>query len=86
MKSIERTMLTSTIGFSRDLIKVGERIVSATETLGADDHASIAERTVRKVGLRMTAAGERLELSVNSLGMRLGYRDGEVSGLVATAV
>ena len=37
---------------------------------------------VWKAGKAITAMGLRLELVANGLGVRLGYRDGDVSGWV----
>jgi hypothetical protein len=82
-KLITSTMLTSALGSAWDIIKTGERISEATEGWGTDEHASLAEGFVKKTGRAITAMGERLELSVNWLAMKLGYSDGEVSGMVA---
>ena len=83
MKSITRKMLTSTMDFSWDTIKAGERIVAFAESWGAkDQHAGFAELSMRQAGTVVTIAGERLELVVNGLALWLGYNDGEVSGMV----
>jgi hypothetical protein len=83
INSITRTMLTGTMGFAWELIWAGQHVVGATALWGADEHASLAERFVGNAGRIITAAGERLELAVNGLAMRLGYNDGAVSGMVA---
>ena len=84
LKSITRTMLTSTMSFAWKLIRTGERVVEGAESWGVNDrHASFAELSVRKVGTVITTGGERLELAVNRVALRLGYNDGEVSGMVA---
>ena len=83
-KLITSTMLTSAMGFSWKLIRAGECVVEAAERWGADDqHAGFAELSVWKLGRAITAGGERLELAVNGFALRLGYGDGEVSGMVA---
>ena len=84
MKSITRTMLTSAMGFAWSMIRAGERGVEAAGGWGADDqHASLAELSVWKAGMMITIGGEQLELAVNRFALRLGYNDGEVSGMVA---
>jgi hypothetical protein len=84
MKSIALTMLTSTMGFAWKSIRAGEHVVEAAGKWGTDDyHASLVERSVLTAGNAITAVGERLELAVNKLALRLGYNDGEVSGMVA---
>jgi hypothetical protein len=85
LKLIERTVLASAMGFAWDLIKVGERVVvygESWEVTGANEQrAGFVELTVWRAGNAIVRIGERLELSVNSLAMRLGYNDGEVSAL-----
>ena len=88
MNSITYTMLTSAMGFAwRKLIRTGERIGAAAERWevnGANElQAGFVELSVWRAGRTMVRAGESLELFVNWLAMRLGYRDGEVSGMVA---
>ena len=83
MKSITRTMLMSTMSFAWTLTTADERTSEATKGWGSDQHASVAEVAVRNAGRAITAVGERLEQATNALAMRLGYRDGEVSGRVA---
>jgi hypothetical protein len=82
-KLITRTMLTGTMSRAWKLICAGERVVGATESWGADEHAGFTEVSVRNAGRVITAMGEWLELATNGIAMRLGYRDGEVSGWVA---
>ena len=87
MKSITRTMLTSTMGFAWDLIKTGERIVAFAERRGAtDERAGFAELFVRKAGKIITSVGGHLEPGVNKVAVWLGYSDGDVSGMVAWPV
>lgn len=83
LKLMTRQMLTSAMSFAWKLIRAGESVVGATESWGSDDRASLAEGSVRNAGRAITAGGEWLELATNGLAMRLGYRDGEVSGGVA---
>ena len=79
-----RAPLTRTMSFAWDIVRLGERIVGATEGWGAEDqHAGRVEMSLWKLGRAITAGGERLELGTNWLAMRLGYRDSEVSGMVA---
>jgi hypothetical protein len=77
MKSIASAMLTSVMSFAWDVIKVGERIVALEES------CEQARPFAHRAGRVVTRAGEWLELSINSFAIRLGYGDGEVSGLVA---
>jgi hypothetical protein len=87
LKSVTRTMLTRAMGFAWDLIKVGERVVAYAESWEVTEtnaqRASFVELTVWRTGNVIVGTGERLELGVNSLAMRLGWDDGEVSSLVA---
>jgi hypothetical protein len=87
LKSVTRTMLTSAMGFAWELIKAGGRIVAYAEgwevTKANEDRAGFVELVVWRAGNAIVCMGERLELSVNSLAMGLGYSDGEVSGIVA---
>lgn len=87
MNSIIQAILTSAMCFTWGVIKTGERIVAFAERLGADEaydlRAPYSEIWIRKRGKAVTATGERLETFVNALAMKLGYRDGEVSGIVA---
>jgi hypothetical protein len=86
-KLIKRSALTGVMGFSWDLIKTGGRIVAYVDSWEVNEanerRAGFVERSVWKAGRIITIAGERLELAVNGLAVRLGYNDGEVSGLVA---
>ena len=75
-------MLTRTMSFAWKLIRADERATEATQGWGSDQHASFAEVTVRNAGKAITGMGEWLEIATNGTAMRLGYRDGEVSGLV----
>lgn len=87
MKSITRTLLTGSMGFAWDMIKAGERVVTYTESWELNERnqerAGFVELAVWRSGRVIVVAGEGLELWVNALAMRLGYNDGEVSGLVA---
>lgn len=83
MKLTTRAMLASAMGFAWDMIKTGERISEATTSWGDDQHAGPAEKAVHKLGRVIAGTGERLERGVNRLAMRLGYDDGEASGMVA---
>ena len=88
-KSITRTMLTSAMGFAWDLIRTGEHIVATSERLGKDEaydlRAGFVEMSVCRSGQAVVLTGEGLELFVNAVATKLGYRDGEVSGMVALA-
>jgi hypothetical protein len=68
-------------------MRTGERIGAAAErwevTEANELRAGFVELSVWRAGRAMVRAGESLELFVNWLAMRLGYRDGEVSGMVA---
>jgi len=87
LKSITQVMLTSTMGLAWDIITTGERSVGRSEAIGITDslkpYAGIMETVVWRKGWATVSTGERLELFVNWLGMKLGYDDGEVSGWVA---
>jgi hypothetical protein len=87
LNSITRTMLTSAMGFARDTITAGERIVAFAERWGADEaydlRAPYSEIWINNRGENVTFMGEQLERFVNWLGMKLGYLDGEVSGWLA---
>jgi hypothetical protein len=86
MKSITQAMLTNAMGFAWDVTKAGERIVEFAERWGADEaydlRAPYSEIWIRHRGENVTAMGEQLERFVNWLGMKLDYRDAEVSGWV----
>jgi hypothetical protein len=86
MKSITDTLLTSAMGFAYDLLNAGERVVAFAERWGVDEaydlSAGFTERWIHNRGNAITAMGERLELGVNGLAMKLGYRDAEVSGML----
>jgi hypothetical protein len=86
MKSITRTMLTSTMGFAWDMIKTGERIVAVAErwelTKANEQRAGFVELAVWRAGTAIVGIGERLELKINQFAMWLGYDDGEVSGML----
>jgi hypothetical protein len=86
LKLLKRKMLTSAMGFAWGLIMIGERIVAFAERWGADEaydlKAPYSEIWIRHRGENVTGMGEQLERFVNWLGMKLGYRDGEVSGWV----
>ena len=79
-------MLTGAMGFAWDMIGLGERVVAVAESWevqeGNQERAGFVELTVWRTGRAIVVAGERLELWVNAVGMRLGYRDGEVSGML----
>jgi hypothetical protein len=81
-KSITRAMLTGTMGFAWDAIRIGERIVWWTEGFGGE-HAGVIERAALMAGRACVCLGELGELWVNRYAMKRGYFDGEVSGLVA---
>lgn len=82
-KSIIRTMLVSAMGFAWDTIKAGERVVAFAESWelheGNQERAGFVELGVYRAGLIIAVSGERLEALVNTLAMKLGYHDGEVS-------
>jgi hypothetical protein len=87
LKSITRTMLTSAMGFAWDVVRTGERGVVKSEAFETTDierpYAGFVEKSVWQARRAMVGTGEGLELFVNRFAMRLGYRDGEVSGMVA---
>jgi hypothetical protein len=88
MKSvITQALLTSTMGFAWDTIAAGERVVAFAESWelheGNEQSAGFVELSVWRAGSAIVNAGEALEPFVNWLGMKLGYRDGEVSSWVA---
>ena len=86
MKSITQAMLTNTMGLAWGIIGTGQRIVERSEAIGITDplkpYAGFLETMVWRRGNAIVSAGEHLELWVNALAMRLGYNDGEVSGLL----
>jgi hypothetical protein len=86
LNSITQAMLTSTMGFAWDISTTGERSVERSEAIGIIDLqkpcAGLIETMVWRKGWATVSAGERLEVFVNACGMKLGYRDGEVSGWV----
>ena len=83
MKSITRTMLTSTMSRAWDVIHSGERSVERCYAIGITDpekpYAGFLEMVVWRKGWATVRAGERLETFVNSVAMKLGYDDGELS-------
>jgi hypothetical protein len=85
--AITQALLTSIMGFAWDIITAGERVVAVAQNWalheGNEQSAGFVELTVWRTGRAIVVAGERLELWVNAVGMRLGYRDGEVSRIVA---
>jgi hypothetical protein len=85
-KLITRT-LTSFMGLAWNIVHAGERTVERCEAIGITDlakpYAGFREKMAWRKGWAMVRAGEGLELSVNWIAMRLGYSDGEVSGMVA---
>jgi hypothetical protein len=88
MKSaITQALLTRAMGFAWDIITAGERVVAVAENWelheGNQERAGFVELTVWRAGHATVRMGERLELRVNALAMRLGYGDGEVSRMVA---
>ena len=87
IKAATQAILTSSMSFAWYTIKSGERIVAFAESWelheGNQERAGFVELGVNRVGRAIVSAGERLELRVNAVAMRLGYDDGEVSGLVA---
>jgi hypothetical protein len=87
IKAITRAMLTGTMDFTCAQIKTGKRIVAFAESWEVNEAdapgAGFAEMSVWRVGSILTAAGEHLELGVNWCAMRLGYYDGEISGMAA---
>ena len=87
MKSIARKTLTSTMGFTWYMTGTWESAVARSEAIGIIDpekpYAGFAEKTMYRIRLAMVRAGEGLALLVNWFAMRLGYGDGEVSGMVA---
>jgi hypothetical protein len=86
MKSITTTMLVSAMAFAWGTIRAGERGVERSEAIGSadlKDYAGLWETMAARKGCAMVRTGERLELWVSALAMKLGYRDGEVAGLVA---
>lgn len=90
MKLIAHTMLTSTMGIAWKLIRTGECVVAVAESWelheGNAQRAGFVELSVWRTGRAIVRMGERLELRVNGLGVRLGYNDGEVSDMVAGAL
>jgi hypothetical protein len=87
MKSITRTMLTSTMRFAWDVIKTGERIVAFAESWelheANEQRAGFVELAIWRTGNAVVGMGERLEQSVDTFALWLGYSDGDVSGGVA---
>lgn len=83
LKSITRTILISTMGFAWDMIKAGERLRAFVYTWeihdGNRERSGLGELWALRSALAIVVGGERLELLVNALAMKLGYRDGEVS-------
>jgi len=86
-KLITSTMLTSAMGFAWDTIRVGEYVVAFAESWelheGNEQRAGFVELSVWGTGRGIVRMGERLERAVNRLAMKLGYNDGDVSGMVA---
>ena len=87
LKSITRTMLTSTMGFAWGTIRLGEHVVAFAESWDVhednEQSAGVGELSVWRAGSAIVRMGERLELWVSGLAVRFGYNDGEVSGMVA---
>jgi hypothetical protein len=87
MKSITRTMLTSTMGFAWKLIRTGGRIVAFAESWelheGNEQRAGFVELSVWRTGMTIVSIGEVLERSVDRFALWLGYGDGDVSDMVA---
>ena len=85
MKSITRTLLTSTMGFAWDMIRAGERVVAFAESWklheGNEQRAGFIELIVHRTGRALGAAGKRFELGLDALAIRFGFDDGEVTGL-----
>jgi hypothetical protein len=90
LKSITRTLLTSTMGFAWDIISTGERGITRSEALGVTDpekrYAGGVEKMTYQTRMAMVRVGEGLEMFLNWCGVKLGYSDGEVSGMVAWPV
>lgn len=86
-KLITSTMLVSTMGFAWDMIRAGQRVVAFAESWeaheGNEQSAGFVELAVWRAGSAIVRMGERLELWANGLAVRVGYNDGEVSGMVA---
>jgi len=89
MKSI-RKMLTSAMGFAWYIVHAGERTVERCEAIGITDpekpYAGFLEKMAWWKGWAMVRTGEGLELFINGLAMKLGYNDGEVSGMLVPVV
>jgi hypothetical protein len=86
MKLIERT-LTSFMGLAWNIVHAGERTVERCEAIGITDlkkpYAGFREKMAWRIGWGMVRVGEGLQHGVNWFAMRLGYRDGEVSAMIA---
>jgi hypothetical protein len=87
MTSIKDAMLVNAMGFAWHVVRSGESSVERSEAIGITDpekpYSGLLERMATRKAWATVRAGERLEAFVNSLAMKLGYRDGEVSGIVA---
>lgn len=86
LKSITQAALTSTMGLAWDMIATGGRVVAFAESWelheGNEQPAGFVELAVWRAGRAIVITGERLELRANALAVRLGYNDGEVSGML----
>jgi hypothetical protein len=87
MKSITGTMLTSTMSFGFAILDAGDRSLERSDAVEITDpekpYAGFHEKMLWRTGLTTRFIGEGLVLSVNWLSMKLGYYDGEVSGMAA---
>jgi hypothetical protein len=86
LKSITQVLLTSVMGLAWDAIELGERVVAVAEGWevheGNEQSAGFVEVSVWRAGRAIVSSGEHLVLFINSLGVKLGYGDGEVAGWV----
>jgi hypothetical protein len=87
LKLITSTMLTSAMVFAWDVIHTAGRGVERSEAIGIIDpekpYAGFAEKAKWQISGATVRTGEKLERGVNWFAMKLGYSDGEVSGMVA---
>jgi hypothetical protein len=87
LKATTRTILTSAMGFAGDTARMGERGVERCEAIGIIDpekpYGGFAEKTKWQISGATVRTGAKLERGVNWFAMKLGYSDGEVSGVVA---